>query len=144
MYPAYAEVTPLERRARNAVHVAVKKGHLPCVRMRVCKEQGPRCKGTADDYDHVNGYEKEHWLDVEPVCRPCHNDRSERRGQRIYPEKVTNPAALKRRRERYRKYQHMYYVKHKRQRQEYMKKYYASHQTKWQTADGKFKLKKRA
>jgi hypothetical protein len=34
------------------------------------------CGAQARDYDHHMGYEERHALDVEPVCRPCHNKRT--------------------------------------------------------------------
>lgn len=39
------------------------------------------CEDQATEYDHHVDYEPEHWLTVEPVCRPCHRKRSVSRHQ---------------------------------------------------------------
>lgn len=31
------------------------------------------CPNQAQEYHHHKGYEKEHWLDVLPACRKCHD-----------------------------------------------------------------------
>jgi hypothetical protein len=50
------------------------KGRLPDVTSQTCVDCGAR----ATDYDHYKGYARENWLDVEPVCTPCHGKRSNR------------------------------------------------------------------
>lgn len=60
-------------KARHAAHgflkYAVTKGVMPHISTHKCKE----CGVQADHYHHHNGYEKEHWLDVIPLCFACHN-----------------------------------------------------------------------
>ncbi len=60
------------RRARSAVGLAVASGRLPRANTQPCTD----CKGVASEYDHYLGYEREHWLSVEPVCRLCHRHRT--------------------------------------------------------------------
>lgn len=56
-------------RARVAVGTAVRRGKLPPVSTMVCVVCD---EAQAEQWHHHNGYEKEHWLDVVPVCRECH------------------------------------------------------------------------
>lgn len=60
---------PIHRKARTAVYNAVRDGKLPRASMLQCS----RCLGQAQQYHHHNGYEKEHWLDVIPLCISCHS-----------------------------------------------------------------------
>lgn len=56
-------------RARVAVGTAVTRGHLPPAWTMVCSV----CQeAQAAHWHHHNGYGKDHWLDVVPVCRDCH------------------------------------------------------------------------
>ncbi len=64
----YKPKNKLKKQARNAVTCAVTVGklHRPSVlQCHYCLEQ-------ARQYHHWHGYEKENWLDVVPVCMPCH------------------------------------------------------------------------
>jgi hypothetical protein len=69
---------PERYRARYQVHNAVRAGRLPKPATQPCIDCGAR----ASEYDHYAGYAAEHALDVEAVCRPCHNGRIVRRGER--------------------------------------------------------------
>jgi len=57
-----------DERAYAAVREAVKLGQLPPIKSCTCCE----CGKPATDYHHYLGYEKEHWLAVEPLCKSCH------------------------------------------------------------------------
>lgn len=57
-----------KNRARSAVSQAVANGDLPHISTHDCIE----CGNEADHYHHHNGYGREHWLDVVPVCTRCH------------------------------------------------------------------------
>lgn len=59
---------PGKNAARNAVRSAKKHGELAPASEHQCNHCGRR----ASEYHHHNGYDKEHWLDVIPLCRPCH------------------------------------------------------------------------
>lgn len=51
-------------RARSEVNKAIRRGDLerkPCA-----------CGEPHADAHHVNGYEPEHWFDIEWLCRRCH------------------------------------------------------------------------
>lgn len=70
---------PLRERARKAVAYAIRKGHLLSPNVVRCLDCGHWGRGRRHDYDHHLGYEREHWLHVEPVCTLCHADREQRR-----------------------------------------------------------------
>jgi len=53
--------------AREAVRHAVRGGKLPRADALKCS-----CGNQAKHYHHHNGYDKAHWLDVVPICVPCH------------------------------------------------------------------------
>lgn len=59
---------PERIRAAHAVQRAARAGKLPRIKTQKCI----KCHAPARDYDHYLGYEREHWLDVQPVCRTCH------------------------------------------------------------------------
>ena len=64
----YRDKSKIKTKARYVVSEAVRKGLLPkpdTAKCRLCPEQG-------QEYHHHRGYEKEHWLDVIPVCTSCH------------------------------------------------------------------------
>lgn len=71
----YALRFPERRSARIAVATAVAGGRLAPALSRPCRD----CGGPAREYDHYLGYDKEHWLDVEAVCRRCHWEREKAR-----------------------------------------------------------------
>ena len=54
-------------RAHSAVARAIKAGILPYPNSLICS-----CGEIAQHYHHPS-YVPEHWLDVVPVCIPCHN-----------------------------------------------------------------------
>lgn len=58
-------------RARKAVRQAVESGKIPSPKTVSCVD----CGNSAKDYHHYNGYEKEHYLDVVPLCTSCHAKR---------------------------------------------------------------------
>ena len=62
-------------RAREAVYRAVKSGTLVPATDLSCLS----CGQPAQEYDHYKGYERTVWLDVEPVCIPCHRARASSR-----------------------------------------------------------------
>lgn len=51
--------------------------NLPPARNFLCVD----CGKPATDYDHYLGYNDEHCLDVQPVCRSCHFRREIQRGK---------------------------------------------------------------
>jgi hypothetical protein len=59
---------PEKNKARNSVAGAIKNGKLLPVIECTCS----MCEKQAEDYHHWT-YEQEHWLDVIPLCRQCHN-----------------------------------------------------------------------
>lgn len=61
---------PLKTAARNAVKSAIARGELAHWNTAICAH----CGGAAVHYHHQNGYEREHWLDVIPLCRLCHSN----------------------------------------------------------------------
>ena len=56
--------------ARKAVWYAVKVGKLAHISTLKCFN----CLSPATAYHHHKGYDKEHWLDVVPICRMCHEE----------------------------------------------------------------------
>ena len=58
----------LHRQAIAAVQYAIQKGTL--IRPDTCE----KCGKTNPEGHHSNGYEKEHWLDVEWLCKDCHGE----------------------------------------------------------------------
>lgn len=59
---------PLMAGAHSAVNNAVRRGKLPKASTLSCAN----CGLTADHYHHWS-YEREHWLDVVPLCMKCHH-----------------------------------------------------------------------
>lgn len=60
---------PDKFKARDFVNNCVKLGKIPSPKNLKCI----RCGNQAKEYHHHNGYTKEHYLDVVPVCSQCHN-----------------------------------------------------------------------
>ena len=58
----------LRRHARRAVSAAVERGVLHHPSELSCTD----CESFAQDYHHINGYETEHWFEIEPLCKPCY------------------------------------------------------------------------
>jgi hypothetical protein len=54
--------------AQIVVSVAVRNGKLPKISTMKCSN----CQNQAKHYHHHKGYNKEHQLDVIPVCYKCH------------------------------------------------------------------------
>jgi hypothetical protein len=73
-YRARIRGTP-KRKARDAVRTAIKSGRL----LAACKLACRNCGQPAAEYHHHQGYEREHWLHVIPLCSSCHKkaDRSQ-------------------------------------------------------------------
>lgn len=65
----YRQHNPLHRKAHLAVLSAIRSHKLPKIHTRQCVF----CPQQAEEYHHHLGYAPEHWLDVIPVCIPCHN-----------------------------------------------------------------------
>jgi hypothetical protein len=59
---------PLRYKARCKVNNAVASGKIPRAKDQACHQ----CGLPASQYHHHAGYEPDHWLDVIPVCFPCH------------------------------------------------------------------------
>ena len=57
----------LKDQARLAVRNEVRAGRMPHIKTLTCK-----CGVQAENYHHHNGYDRNHWLDVIPVCKKCH------------------------------------------------------------------------
>ncbi len=66
----HRERFPEHVKARAAVRKAIIEGVLPHVSTLQCND----CGDQAVCYHHEN-YETEHWLDVLPLCWPCHSKR---------------------------------------------------------------------
>lgn len=58
---------PQKAKARNAVSSEVRAGRIPPAKTLPCKQ----CDANAELYHHHKGYEKNHWLDVIPLCHKC-------------------------------------------------------------------------
>lgn len=56
------------RRANRAIRYAIERGDIPSASTLVCT----KCGAPAQHYHHHNGYDLNHWLDVIPLCVPCH------------------------------------------------------------------------
>lgn len=63
------------RQARRRVNYMVERGDIPKASERRCVD----CGHQAEEYDHHNGYDADHHLEVEPVCKPCHVERERQR-----------------------------------------------------------------
>jgi hypothetical protein len=66
-----APSTEIHNAATNAVRTAVRRGRLALVTTLPCFD----CGGSAQQYHHYLGYERIHWLDVQALCRSCHQKR---------------------------------------------------------------------
>lgn len=70
--------SPEVSRAHCAVYRAIKSGLIAQAKSLRCSD----CEKQATDYDHYLGYEICNQLNVQPVCRSCHNKREYVRGFR--------------------------------------------------------------
>jgi len=61
---------PEYHKAQNAVRIAIQERKVPRPDSLLCHY----CPKPAQEYHHWHGYEKEHWLDVIPVCKDCHKE----------------------------------------------------------------------
>lgn len=75
LYYAKAVKDNPARKARRTVCQAVETGTLPKAQTLTCIN----CGKTAREYHHHKGYEKQNWLEVVPVCRPCHRAEDDKR-----------------------------------------------------------------
>lgn len=66
-----------KQQARHTVRHHVSQGWLPRASTLPCVD----CGLPARDYDHYLGYDAVHHLDVQPVCRRCHQLRNVARGE---------------------------------------------------------------
>jgi len=57
-------------KARQVVNNAIVVGRLP----RPDTLQCHYCQKQAAEYHHWDGYAKEHWFDVIPICTKCHGN----------------------------------------------------------------------
>lgn len=83
----------LAANAHQAVRRAIAAGQLAPLAERLCKD----CGAAARNYHHFAGYEREHWLDVEPLCCRCHKAHHAR-PRKIKPAKPSKwppPSALR-------------------------------------------------
>ena len=64
----YCAANPEKRHAKDAVHHAIIAGRLFPASRFTCVQ----CGKKAQQYHHRNGYDKQHWFDVIPLCRLCH------------------------------------------------------------------------
>lgn len=62
---------PLETLAKRAVNHAIEAGYLATPKRLPCFDCGKKAK----EYHHHRGYEQAHWLEVQALCRKCHNRR---------------------------------------------------------------------
>lgn len=67
-----------KRNANNAIYRAIKRGEIAPPSACECQD----CKRPAAVLHH-HSYERDHWLDVVPLCRPCHGIRH------AYPERFS-------------------------------------------------------
>ena len=76
-------------RAREAVAHAIRAGRLRPATDYPCTD----CELPAREYDHWQGYDVAHHLNVQPVCRLCHVQRGIEREGRTYPGRTPTVAA---------------------------------------------------
>lgn len=67
------------QKARDAVMIAVRSRRIPRPDELSCTG----CGKPGQQYHHYLGYEREHWLDVIPVCRRCHRSFDEKAADAI-------------------------------------------------------------
>jgi len=67
-YERRKKKSPEKRIANSAVTCAINRGDM----FKAAKFDCVECGRQAAEYHHDQGYEKEHWLDVVPLCVPCH------------------------------------------------------------------------
>lgn len=65
----YIKLHPDRMKARRAISIAIHSGKLTSARTLKCFHCGARAK----EYHHHRGYAVEHWLDVLPLCKRCHD-----------------------------------------------------------------------
>lgn len=67
-----------KKQARRRVNYLVERGRIPRPDALPCTDCGQRWKRglPRHEYDHHKGYAAKHHLDVQAVCRPCHDARS--------------------------------------------------------------------
>lgn len=64
----WREKNKIKSKAFDKVIISVRKGIIPPIKTCECAH----CGNQAKHYHHYIGYEKEHWLDIIPLCRKCH------------------------------------------------------------------------
>lgn len=65
-----SEQKAIQRKARNFLNGAIRYGRKRPAREFKCDN----CGQKAREYHHYLGYEREHWLDVIPLCIKCHRE----------------------------------------------------------------------
>lgn len=68
LHQRYKALNPEKFRARAVINKAIVKKRIPAPSSLSCK----KCHNQAEHYHHHMGYSKQYWLDVIPLCRPCH------------------------------------------------------------------------
>lgn len=74
----YAKRRPDQKKAKDAVATAVRRGDMLPVTDRLCTV----CSNSAQEYHHPS-YDKDKWLIVIPLCKSCH--------RRIHRGTLTTP-----------------------------------------------------
>ena len=62
---------PEKRKARDAVSNAVKANRIPPPSALMCACE---CGRSAEQYHHFNGYDPEHWFEIDGYTVECHRD----------------------------------------------------------------------
>lgn len=65
---AYRQQHPERVLARSMVNRAILAGRLVTPKGGQCFV----CSGVAEEYHHILGYDRQHWFDVLPICKGCH------------------------------------------------------------------------
>lgn len=76
---------PEKNAARKAVAKAIERGKLEPASVYICV----LCDNPAVEYDHYEGYDRDNWLTVRPVCRACHHTDHPKHPDPIRPEGLT-------------------------------------------------------
>ena len=58
----------IQQKAAYTVNRAIKKGYLADPKSLPCIN----CGNQAENYHHHLGYDRNHWLDVQALCKKCH------------------------------------------------------------------------
>lgn len=75
----YLALHPKRYKARCLIGNAIQSGKVPRAKTLQCHY----CPEQAVQYHHYLGYEPEHWLDIVPVCRKCHQKNFHKKIKRL-------------------------------------------------------------